>query len=459
MKGFLKEFANDYAEKHINFPLGRRELEPPLYEFILDVIDSIGITGYTEIVDWEHVTDESEIDMSEFNLTRKKAKTKGKKKGMKVVNIEYDRATLLKIRLKVQVKKDVAFLTVKLLLPKEDENGFMCLKSKSVYLLYQLVNRSTYVTKNSVTFKGMMPLCVNRQISTFEDTQGNSYKFPMYRIKIFKREFNPILLLASKVGFYGAVDMFDCANVVRITTMDEPEKEGWTYFVITNTMTNKKLKDSKLRLAVPTEFLEKYTFMRAMTSMCYHALCDFHKPDLKNIADPNNWLDELGYLYTGDRTTSRDIGKSTLLFWERMVDRTNQKTLNMYDFNKKNVYNLTVTIIQNFDTFKRRDNNDITSRRLRLNECIGSLFSLRIGKSVNRILSKGEKVTLDEVVGIFNLAPNLIFRLLYKSPLITYNDIVNDMTFFNAFKFSINCVASWGDPCRRNCLKREEFAA
>ena len=491
MKSFIKEFKNEYAEKHLNLKLGKRELEPPLYEFILDVLDSIGKTGFSEIVSWKHITDESQIDMSEFNVTRKNSsKTKAKKKDddvihialgrsededgnpvydwidtdepksrakkeRKIVNIDYDRATLLMVRMRVQVKDDVAFVVVKLLLPKEDENGYMCLKSKSIYILYQMVNRSTYVTKNSVTLKGMMPLCINRQVSVIEDTKGNVYKLPMFRIKVFNKEFNPILLFAAKVGFYGAVDMFDCSYVIKLATADEPEEEGWTYFVITNTLTNKKTKDSKLRLKVPTEFLEKYSFMRSMTAMCYHALCDFNRPDKENIASYSLWMDELGYLYTGDRTTSRDIAKSTLLFWERLVDRTNQKTLCMYDFNKKNVYNLTTTIIQNFNSFKMKDNNDISSRRLRLNECIGALFSLRIGTSVNRILSKGEKVTLNDVVGIFKLAPNLIFRLLYKSPLITYNDIVNDMTFFNAYKFSIRGPNSLARKNERKITARD----
>ena len=443
MKKFLKEFRNEYADEHLNMPLAKRELEPPLYEFVLDVFESIGKTGYTTLIDWKHITDESKIDISKFNVTRKK-KGRLRKDKNRIVNIEYDRCTLLWMLFRVEVKGEVAYKDVNLLLPKYDDNHFLYLKGKSVYLLYQLVNSSTYVTKNSVTLKGMMPLCINRQSVTISDVNGVEYKLPIYKILNFKKEFNPLLLFSAKVGFYDALRMMECSSVIKVVDVSEPEEDGWSYFIPQNVMTNKKLRDTKVKLKVATELLHKYIFMKAMVAMSYTALSDFYKPTLEKIADRNYWLDELGFLYTGDRNTSRDIGKSTLIFWERLVDKTNQKILKMYDYNKKNVYNLTATIIQNFDEFKKKDNNDINSKRLRLNECIGALTSLRMGKSVNRILSKGDKVTLDEVLGILKVAPNLIFRLLYKSPLITYNDIVNDLDFFNAFKFTVDSCGLTG---------------
>ena len=214
-------------------------------------------------------------------------------------------------------------------------------------------------------------------------------------------------------------------------------------------------RDTKIKLMVATALFDKYTFMKAMVAMAYELLCSSAKPDLEKIGKRTFWLDELGYLYTQDRNTSRDIGRSTLVFWERLVDKTTKKILKMYDYNKRNIYALTVILIQNFDEFKRKDNNDINNKRLRLNECIGAITNIRMGKSVNRILSKGDKVTLDEVLGILKVPPNLIFRLLYKSPLITYNDIVNDMDFFNAFKYTIKGPNAIGKNSERKVTARD----
>lgn len=449
MKKFLKTFRNEYADENINMALARRELEPPLYEFVLDVFESFEKTGYMTMIDWKHIEDESKIDVTKFNVTRKK-KNKTRKDKYRIVDIDYDRVTLLWMLFRVEVKGEVAYKDVNLLLPKYDDNHFLCLKGKSVYLLYQLVNSSTYVTKNSVTLKGLMPLCINRQTAIITDSDGIEYKVPNYKILNFNKEFNPLLLFSAKVGFYDALSMMECSQVIKVVPIEEPEEEGWKYFIIQNVMTNKKLRDTRIKLKVAAELFRKYTYMKAVTAMAVQALSESKRPTQEKIGDASFWLDELGYMYTGDRSTSRDIGKSTLVFFERLVDKTNKRILRMYDYNKKNVYNLTASIIQNFDEFKKKDNNDINSRRLRLNECIGAITSLRMGKSINRILSKGDKVTLDEVLGVLKVAPNLIFRLLYKSPLVTYNDIVNDMDFFNSFKFTMNKrVAYMGDHIRK----------
>lgn len=455
MKKFLKEFDNEYAEKHINLPLARRELEPPLFEFVLDVFKSIEKTGYVTLINWEHITDESKIEPSKYIVTRKK-KGKNKDKQQKFINTHYDRCTLLNMAFRIEVKGETAYKNVSLLLPKADANNFLCLKGKSVYLLYQLVNNSTYVTKNSVIMKGMMPLCINRQSCELIDSNLGKHKVPKYKILNFKKEFNPLILFAAKMGIYHALAMFGVDKALKIVNINEPEKEKWTYFIIQNTTVgSKKKRDTKVKLAVATDLFEKYNYLRAMTGMAFEVLCDSAKPDTEKIGLRTFWLDELGFLYTQDRNTSRDIGRSTLVFWERLIDATNKKILKMFDYNKRNIYNLTATLIQNFDEFKKKDNNDINNKRLRLNECIGALTSLRVGKSVNRILSKGDKVTLDEVCGMMNIAPNLIFRLLYASPLITYNDIVNDMDFFNAYKYTIKGPNAIGKNSERKVTARD----
>ena len=460
MKAFLKSFRNKFADENINLPLAKRELEAPLYEYILDVFESFGQTGFIHLIDWKYIDDESKINISKFNVTRTK-KSKMNKDKTNMVNIDYDRVALLWMLFKVEVKGEVMYKDVNLLLPKFDDNNFLYLKGKSVYLIYQMVNESTYVTKNSVTLKGLMPLCINRQTFEVEDTSGTLYKLPTYKILNFNKKFNPIMLFGAKMGFYKALNTFECANFIKVIPIESKEDEGWIYFTIMNESSNKSLKPTKIKVKVAEDLFNKYPYAKAVTAMVIQALSESKKPDLVNIADTDFWLDELGCLYTGDRVTSREIGRSTLIFFERLVDKTNVRTLRLHDYNKRNTYNLTTCIIQNFDAFKSKNNNDINNRRLRLNECISAITSLRMGKSINRILSKGDKVTLDEVLGVLKIAPNLILRLLYKSEIVTFNDIINDLDFFNAYKFSIkgpNAIggaAGTGKKSDRNITSRD----
>ena len=456
MKKFLKYFNNEYAEQNLNFALANRDVEPPLYKFILDVFYSLETTGYVKLLDWEHITDESLIDPSKFIVTRKR-RSKSKKNKQSFIDMEYDRCSLLRMYFRVEVKGEIEYRWVPLLLPKMDENNFMTLKSKRVYLLYQMVDNSTYTTKNSIVLKAMMPLCITRSSYEITDTNLGSYTLPTYKIAIFQHSFNPLLFLAVKRGLTKSlgIGLFNVGAVLRVEDIDTPEREGWTYFVVQNMTTTKKLRDTKVKVAVVTKFFETNKYLRAMVAMTHELLSASAKPDLDKIEDINFWLDELGYLYTKDRNSSRDMAISTLVFWDRVVDRTTKRILKMHKWNKMSVDHLVVNLIQNFDEYKQKDNNDINNKRLRLNECIGAITNQHIGRSINRILSKGDKVTLDEVVNTITVAPNLILSLLYKSPLITYNDIVNDMDFFCGYKFTIKGPNSIGKNSERKVVARD----
>ena len=435
MKKFLKYFRDEEADKKVNLPLARRELEPPLYEYILDVFYSIEATGFIKLESYEHITDESEIDMVKYSIIRKK---KGRtKKALDTININYDRCSLLKMDFSIHHKGETAYKTVELLIPKYDRNGFITLKSKQIFIMYQLVDKSTYTTKNSVVLKSLMPLCIQRAKSTITDTQGNTYDQPKYQVLNFKQKFNPFMLIAAKFGLTYAISVFGIAPIVKIVDADEPEDEDWKYFQVKTLMTTKKWRDAKIKVKVMKRFFDKYEYVRSMTAMVYEALCSSAKPTRDKIDTVGFWLDEIGYLYTKDRHTSRDIGRSTIVFFDRLIDRANKKMLKMYKWNKLSIENMIVTIVQNFDALKTKNNNDIENKRLRLYECISAILSIRIGRSVSRIISKGDKVTIDELIGILSLPPNLILRLLYHSQIITFNDIVNDMDFFNKFKYTI----------------------
>lgn len=461
MKKFLKYFNNKYAEEHLNRGLKNRTIEEPLYECVLDVFYSIENTGFVKLINWRHITDESKINISRYIVSRKKKKSTGggkrsKKKKEKLINIHYDRCTLLEMTFRCNVHGEVGYKNVSVLVPKADKDNFFCIKGKKVYLLYQLVNNSTYVTKNSVILKGMMPLCVTRGGNDMTDTNLTKYRVPTYAIKAFKQDFNPLLLFSAKMGIYDALEMFGIAPVLRIVDINEREEEGWTYFTIDGETATKKIAKPKIKIKVSTKLFKKYKYLQSMTGMLYTLLNASGKPDLEKIADRNFWYDEIGFIYTKDRVSSREIGKSTMVFWERMVDRSAKKTLRMKDYNKSSVYNLVVMLIQNFDAFKVKDNNDINNKRLRLNECISALTSLHVGKSVHRILAKGEKVTLEDVMDMLSIQPNLIFRDLYSSQLITYNDIVNDMDFFNGFKYTIKGPNAMGNSSKNGRRSTEK---
>ena len=81
---------------------------------------------------------------------------------------------------------------------------------------------------------------------------------------------------------------------------------------------------------------------------------------------------------------------------------------------------------QNFPELRQKNNLDLSTKRLRLGECIASLLSLRLGDSVNRVLTFGNKIDIDQVItNIFSFSGNLVIQALQNSQLMRFDDLVD----------------------------------
>ena len=68
----------------------------------------------------------------------------------------------------------VYYIKKALVLPIIDENGYMTIKGKKCYLIYQLVDKMLYPSFSAVTLKSLMPICVKTAKDDFTDTEGNT---------------------------------------------------------------------------------------------------------------------------------------------------------------------------------------------------------------------------------------------------------------------------------------------
>ena len=83
---------------------------------------------------------------------------------------------------------------------------------------------------------------------------------------------------------------------------------------------------------------------------------------------------------------------------------------------------------------------DITSKRLRDNEYIASLMTTELSRSLYRIMSKVRKPqsrSLNTLEELFSFRGDILINNLYNSGLFKYDDVVNDMDFWNKLKYTI----------------------
>lgn len=429
MKKFIAEYNNPNEER-INFGLIERKYDDDLVQYIVNACKSFEVLKYITFLGYDYIDDESKIDINNYITKRKKNKKKGDK--TKYMYLEDSRYGELELRFKLECKGESTIIKKKLLIPVPDENGYYTIKGKKYFLLYQLVESSTYTTRDSLTLKSFMSVSLKRDIREFTDTDGETYTAPVYVINIFRKEMIVLLFYFAKIGVKKTLKYFSVDEIVDFKNKEE-DKENNIYFQIS----------SKLFLEVNRHFFQKYQYVQSIVFMILgistNRLC------MENLHEKSYWIEKIGSVSATNVYNYYEKGMNTLTFFDRMLDETTKKILKVHDSNKKNIYAVIRWMIQNYNELRKKENLDLDNKRLRCNEYIASLLTKALSERVNRIISLGNRVTLDKVKEIFRFPGDIILQQLYRSGLLKYDDKVNDMDFFSKLRYTIKGPNSLGN--------------
>lgn len=421
MKKFLSKYKNP-NENNINFGLIERTYDDDLVQYIVNSCKSLEVLKYITFLGYDYTDDESKIDINNYITIRKKNKKKGDK--TKFMYLQDSRYGELELRFKLDCKGESTIIKKKLLIPVPDEKGYYTIKGKKYFMLYQLLESSTYTTRHSLTLKSFMSVSLKRDEKEFTNTEGETYTAPIYMIHIFRKEMVVLLFYFAKIGVMKTLEYFSVNEIIDFKSKEE-DKENNIYFQIS----------SKLYLEVNRHFFQKYQYVQSIVfmilSISTNRLC------MENINEKSYWVEKIGSVSATNVYNYYEKGMNTLTFFDRMLDETTKKILKVHNKNKKNIYAVLRWMIQNYNELRKKENLDLENKRLRCNEYIASLLTKALSERVNRIISLGNRVTIDRVKEIFRFPGDIILQQLYRSGLLRYDDKVNDMDFFSKLKYTI----------------------
>lgn len=398
-----------------------REYDDDLIEHIVASCKSLEVLKYVKFLGYDYVEDERKIDMNDYIMTRKKQKKGSLTKYMFLKDSRYAE---LKLHFKLNCRDHTETLTKKLLIPVPDQNGYYTIKGNKYFLMYQLVDASTYTTSQNLTLKSLMPVSVKRNSREYKDSTGEFHVAPTYSIYVFRKEIDILLFYFAKIGVKKSLEYFSVDKVINFTDGDH-DTENNIYFTIS----------SKISLEVNKHFFLKHQYVRSMVFMILNIVTNRLTFDL--LENKDYWVERIGSLNATNAYNYYEKGMNTLTFFDRMLDETTKKILKLHGHNKKNIYSVVRWMIQNFNELRKKDNLDLTNKRLRCNEYIASLLTKAFSDRVNRIIALGNKVTIDNVKQIFRFQGDIIIQQLHTSGLLRFDDKINDMDFFSKLKYTM----------------------
>ena len=420
MLKYLNELPNEYRDK-LNVGIMKKEFDKPLVEYIFDAFKGVEILPNIKILGYEWVPDEDKYDINDHVIRRNSNKNKA------IKNIAETRCGVMYIDAEVTgldkngVRK-VHYVKKPIIIPIADKNGYLLIKGKKCYLIYQMVDKMLYPSFGAVTIKSLMPICVKNSKEEFADINGNKYLIPVYQIQIFKNAIN-VLLIYSNLGITKTLNFLEVDRFIHIESKDKeyPNNDKVIKFDCG--------KKSDIIVAVKKDIFDKEIYVKSIVG-CLIKLFDETKIKFKDIDNWEEWMIIVG----GKNTIRRGIYQH--IFFNRLLDDVTRKELKINEYDKQNIYYLLRWIIQNYHKLWAKDNLSMVNKRLRCNEYVGSLVTAEVSKRINRIVSLGDKATDADYLKLFKFPEDIFITKLYSSGVLRYCEVNSDMDMNSFFKYS-----------------------
>lgn len=415
-------------DRDLNIPLLNRFDDKGLLEYVLEAWRSLQVLEGIEFLGYDYTDNPSDFEINKYIFKRQKGKSKNEKYDYKF--IEDNKVGLLTVYLKISnnemdfesgkiVRKEKK-LKKSMLIPLMDEDGFYFIKGKKYYMIYQMVEKSTYTSANSVILKSLMPFSIRRKTIDREDMEGNMYTLPYYTVGLYSSDTPVMLVYAAHYGIdYALQFAIECASyeVMDMVTKYDPEDKKNIYFGISN----------KLFLKVNRKLFKEYIYVQSVVGG-FLEICS-NRTTYEKRNDTTIWIKKLS-------NSNVEKGKSLLQSIQRLMDETTKHVIRVDLYNKLDVLHVIRWMTQEFNPLRMKDNMNIGNKRLRCNEAISSLLTHDFSGRLNFLMTLGNRATLDNYRDIFKFSPELLIQKMHSSGIFKYDENINDMDMFSRAKFT-----------------------
>ena len=449
MRKYINEYISDF-ESALNVQLMNKSADRPLVEYVIESWKSLEIVRNIKIIKFEYTDSESEIDINKYIFKREKKKKKRDRVDYKFIND--DRYGKLTVHIQITVEgidpttKEPSvhrkIIKKEMLIPLQDDDGYYMIRGKRYYIIYQLVEKSTYTSSSAVTLKSLMPVAVKRNSLRAEnfvknntakkDIHGTEYLLPVYNVFVFKKEV-PIILFYAANGMDWGLSYLGVDNIIKF--VDNPDlfdTDKNIYFAIST----KCYIEVNKRIFMNQPYVQ--SIVGGLLYVCTNRL---------TVDDMNNksiWIKKLSNNNTIEK------GEDILIFFTRLMDETTKTILKLNTHNKEDIYAILRWMMQNYNTLRMKDNLSLENKRLRCNEYIASLLTLEFSKRLNRVITLGQKATMDNYLECFKFSGELLLQKMHSAGILRFDDTINDMDFFSRFKYTNKGPHSMGGKNANN---------
>ncbi len=423
-------------EERFNIPLITGEIDTPLVECVMDSLRTLEVIDNIKIIDWSYTHDPAEVNDQTYISTRKKANrkrgaAKEQEERKRYVPLTDSNNGQLTVKFLLKASDGEQELVKNFLIPYADGDGYMYSKGTRFYMMYQLVDASTYIRKNSVIAKALMPIQLTREISKHPDKDGFEMIGKTYTMSISaKKEIDVLIFYFAKWGMSKTFKFLNVDNVIWLAPSPD-HTDKYTYFKI----------NKRIYLAVDKKAM-KFNYVMSIAFMVLNLVSN--RLNIEDVDKTEFWLEKLGAARGGKNFNLVEKGMSSLNHLERNFNAQTKSILKLDEKNKKTAFHLVRWMIQNYGALRSKDELSLDNKRIRRNEYIASLLTNEINTRLNRIIYMGNNIKLENLFELFNFNSGILIRTLHGSGLFRFDERVNDLDFISKLQYTTKGPNSLG---------------
>ena len=472
---FLAKFNEEHKE-HFNPELFTRSDDEVLDQMQKVIKSCERRNSYfsIEVLRFRVIEDYEEIKRILFNyyeyLTRNKPKMKKKDNPYGFINLNRSDIRLMIVTYRVAVNvennlsirpEDLAAGRVKsedtfdvlIAIPRIVDKYYFRINGIMRSTLYQIVDGSTYNNNYTnakipnISFKiiFMAARVFRYMIGLIDYNTGEEIKLFNYRANIFNKTVCVCQYFLAKFGFNGAMDFL---GIQGVYVTNHPENyKGYYCFQKTNdlyVMADKYLTDNDY----VTQAFVTCVFTNLIPGVDYsYVYTTEYWIRILGGSFNRTGVDKYLAMFAGDPTVTDTYNKglSILDSFENIYDISTKEDLRLKEESKADMYCVLRWILREFYALKKKDNYDVSIKRIRFGQYVAATYIYKVAKGINRVSDQNNRITVEAIKKAIRTDPMYLLNSIAKSNLVTYRNMVSDMDSLLALKFSLRGISGIGE--------------
>lgn len=319
--------------------------------------------------------------------------------------------------------------------------------------LYQIVDGSTYNNSNTsskipnISFKIVfMAVRVFRYYLELTTIDGQEVKLTQYMSNIFSKTVTACKYILAKFGFIGAMEFLGLNNIY-LTNKPILSPDMYCF-----------QKTDDIYLSAPKYLVDNDLMTQTFMASVYQSIVP--GMDYNQCFDNKFWPRSLGGDFNGTQpdkmlailegtdntiTDTYNKGCSILDSFENIYDISTKESIRLPEEQKATMYHILRWILREFNGLRRKNNLDVSIKKIRFAEYIASIYAIKVARGIYRVADMNNKITTSSIRRAIKTDPMFLLNSIAKSNLVSYRNIVSDMDSIVALKFTYKGIAGLGE--------------